>query len=104
MGKLEKGVYIDNKKTAPARVSLIRGSDKMSFLQVDIHEGRKREVRRMFQAVGHRVISLKRIKFADLSLGKLKPGQWRYLTSGEVQRLRRKVGLEQHQIGRPRLF
>jgi pseudouridine synthase len=74
VGKLEKGIYIDNKKTAPARVTLIRGSDKMSFLQVDIHEGRKREVRRMFQAVGHRVISLKRIKFADLSSGKLKPG------------------------------
>lgn len=93
--KLKKGVYLENKKTAPARVLLIRSGDKISVLQIEIYEGRKREVRRMLEAVGHRVISLKRTKFAELNLGKLKPGQWRHLTPGEVKRLRRKVGLEQ---------
>ena len=91
--KLGKGVYLDNKKTAPARVSLIRGSEKVSVLEVDIYEGRKREVRRMFDAIGHRVVSLKRIRFAGLSLGKLKPGHWRHLTPGEIKRLKQKVDL-----------
>lgn len=91
--KLERGIYLDNKKTAPARVSLIRGSDKMSVVQVDIYEGRKREVRRMFEAIGHRVVSLKRVKFAGLSLGKVKSGHWRHLKSGEIKMLKQKVGL-----------
>lgn len=91
--RLEKGIYLDNRKTAPARISQFKPSHKHSWLCVEIHEGRKREIRRMFQAVGHPVLTLRRIKFAGLTLGKLKPKEWRYLTPAEVARLRSLVKL-----------
>jgi pseudouridine synthase len=92
--RLEKGIVLDRKKTAPARVSEIRRGEKFSWMNVQVQEGRKREVRRMFQAIGHPVVYLKRVRFAGLSLGKLRPGQWRYLTRNEVKNLRRKAGLD----------
>lgn len=91
--RLEKGIYLDNRKTAPARISQFKPSHKHSWLHIEIHEGRKREIRRMFQAVGHPVMVLKRIKFAGLTLGRLKPGEWRYLTQSEVARLHSLVNL-----------
>lgn len=94
--RLERGIFLDGKKTAPAKVSEIRRGESASWMKVQVQEGRKREVRRMFQAVGHPVLYLKRIRFAGLSLGKLKPGQWRYLTHHEIRALRRKVGLEKN--------
>jgi 23S rRNA pseudouridine2605 synthase len=55
---------------------------------VTIHEGRNRQVRRMFEAVGHQVLQLRRVQFGPLELGDLKRGQWRELTAEEVRRLR----------------
>ena len=91
--KLRKGIILDRRKTAPAKISPIWNDQKKTLLSVEIYEGRKREIRRMFAALGFLVIDLKRIHFARLSLGKLKLGQWRYLTSGEVKKLREMVGL-----------
>jgi len=93
LSSIKKGIYLDGKKTAPAKITQIASSQKRSHLRVEIYEGRKRELRRMFEATGYRVMKLKRIKFAGLTLGKLKKGEWRYLTRKEIDLLRRKVGL-----------
>jgi len=94
ISKLEKGVFLDGRKTAPAAVVSIEESPQGNLLQIEVHEGRKREVRRMFEAVGHRVLSLRRIGFAGLKLEGLPPGKWRLLTQSEVCHLKRSVGLE----------
>jgi 23S rRNA pseudouridine2605 synthase len=81
---LRRGVELDDGRTAPARVRLVGPQE----LELTIHEGRKRQVRRMCEAVGHRVIALRRIAFGPLRLGDLAPGQHRRLTAAEVKRLR----------------
>lgn len=93
LGRLGKGVVLDGKKTADASVSLLGGSAQKSWIKVEIYEGRKREVRRMCEAVGHRVLTLQRIRLGSLSLGSLRPGHWRLLRPHEVQRLKKIVGL-----------
>lgn len=93
LSSIKKGIYLNGKKTAPAKITQIAFSQKRSHLRVEICEGRKRELRRMFEATGYRVMKLKRIKFAGLTLGKLKKGEWRYLTRKEIDLLRREVGL-----------
>jgi 23S rRNA pseudouridine2605 synthase len=92
--KLEKGIFLDGEKTAPAKVVLLAHNPKKSLLKIEIHEGRKREVRRMCEAIGHTVLELRRIAFAGLTLGKLKSRQWRYLSGNEVLKLKEKVGLK----------
>ena len=82
---LREGVELDDGRTAPARVRLVGAHE----LELTIHEGRKRQVRRMCEAVGHRVVVLRRIAFGPLRLGDLPPGHHRRLTRAEVERLRR---------------
>lgn len=92
--KLEKGIYLDGKKTAPAKIKVVKVGAKKALLRMDIHEGRKREIRRMIEAVGHRVLELERIRFAGLSLGSLRSGHWRHLSQKEDAALKKHVGLE----------
>ncbi len=92
--RLERGIILDDKKTAPARIKLLSSSSRESFLRVEIHEGRKREIRRLFDVIGHRVMDLQRMKFGSLSLGKLRKGKWRYLTRDEISRLKSQVNIE----------
>jgi len=91
--RLEKGVFLDGQKTAPAKVTLLAHNPKSGLLRLEIHEGRKREIRRMCRAVGHDVLELKRIGFAGLSLKNLKPGRWRTLEPSEIRRLKKLVKL-----------
>ncbi len=93
LARLERGVYLGEKKTAPAKVKLLAQGTKSSLLRIEIHEGRKREVRSMCQAVGHNVLELKRIGYGGLELRKLKPGEWRPLEPGELRALRDLVKL-----------
>jgi len=88
IANLEQGIYLDDGKTAPAKIKKIRKEEANSWLEITIHEGRKRQVRRMFDRVGHSVIKLKRIKTGNLVLGDLPEGSYRYLTPVEVQGLR----------------
>lgn len=81
---LRRGVLIDGRPTSPAGVEVVEMKDKSTVLKIVIHEGRNRQVKKMCEAVGHKVIKLSRIKFGNLSLGNLKPGQWRYLKPSEV--------------------
>lgn len=92
--KLEKGISLNGKKTAPAKIIPLSVLSKRALIRIEIYEGRKREIRRMFEAIGHRVLGLQRIKFDGLALGKLKKGQWRYLTQKEIVRLRNQSGLK----------
>ncbi|HLE41619.1 MAG TPA: pseudouridine synthase, partial [Nitrospirota bacterium] len=86
--KLAKGIYLDDGKTAPARVRKVRKEEANSWIEIAIHEGRKRQVRRMMDRVGHSVIRLKRTKIGPISLGDLPTGMFRHLTSDEVKMLR----------------
>ena len=85
--QLRAGVMLDDHKTAPAKVRIIKEETFATVVLVTIHEGRNRQVRRMFEALGHRVLQLRRVKFGPLELGDLPRGKWRELTAEEVRRL-----------------
>jgi len=91
--RLERGVYLEGEKTAPAKAALLTPGQKSSWLKIELQEGRKREVREMCRAVGHPVLELRRVEFAGLVLEDLKPGQWRHLEPREVRRLKLRVDL-----------
>ncbi|NLK64812.1 MAG: rRNA pseudouridine synthase [Tissierellia bacterium] len=82
---LRTGLLIDGYKTAPAKVKLLKQSQNNSYVEISIHEGKNRQVRKMFEAVGHKVVKLKRISFGNIVLGNMKPGEWKYLTDEEVR-------------------
>jgi 23S rRNA pseudouridine2605 synthase len=82
---LREGVELEDGRTAPARARLV----EPGVLEITIREGRKRQVRRMCEAVGHRVVELERIAFGPLRLRGLAPGAHRRLTPAEVERLRK---------------
>jgi 23S rRNA pseudouridine2605 synthase len=82
---LREGVELDDGVTAPARVRRL-APDR---LEITLHEGRKRQVRRMCEAVGHPVIALERVRFGPLGLAGLQEGEHRRLTRAEIERLRR---------------
>lgn len=86
--RLRAGVSIDGRLTSPANARLVRHDAFDSIVMVTIHEGRYRQVRRMFEAVGHQVVQLKRVGFASVQLGDLPRGQWRRLTDAEIKRLK----------------
>lgn len=92
--KLADGVKLEDGKTAPADVYLdsINKTLKESRVEITIYEGKNRQVRRMFKALGYEVKALKRIAFAGLTLNKLKRGEYRKLTDNELLRLRKKIG------------
>jgi 23S rRNA pseudouridine2605 synthase len=81
--KLRDGVELDDGRTAPAKVRRVAADT----IEITIHEGRKRQVKRMCEAVGHPVKRLERVAFGPLSLGDLQRGRWRKLTAGEVDTL-----------------
>jgi 23S rRNA pseudouridine2605 synthase len=83
--RLREGVELDDGRTAPARVRAL-GPD---VVELTIHEGRKRQVRRMLEEVGHTVHALRRVRFGPLRLVDLPEGTWRRLTAAETERLRK---------------
>ena len=85
--KLQAGVIVDNQKTAPSKVRVTEITDHTTSLSVIIHEGRNRQVRKMFEAVNKKVIHLTRIRHGELTLSGLKKGQWRHLTQEEIEYL-----------------
>jgi 23S rRNA pseudouridine2605 synthase len=85
---LRQGVVLADGITAPAQVKLIKRDARASLIQLTIHEGRNRQVKRMVAAVGHPLISLKRVGLGFLSLEDLGSGQYRYLHPDEVEHLK----------------
>ena len=88
--KLENGVVIDGRMTAPCTVTLLRKNDnkKSSELEMVIHEGRNRQIRKMMESIGYDVTKLHRIKEACVELGDLKAGEYRQLKPHEVKKLK----------------
>ena len=87
--KLMKGVDIGGYVTAPAFFKIISVEDNRSEVLCVITEGKNRQIRRMFEALGKNVTYLKRVAFGDIMLGNLKKGSWRYLTPEETEYLKK---------------
>ena len=102
LSRLGKGVQLDDGATAPAKARLIRYSSQNgeSTVEIAIHEGRKRQIRRMFMILGHRVVRLTRTRLGTLELEDLKEGQYRCLTKKEVAHLK-KAAEPAQRPGRP---
>ncbi|MDK2984652.1 MAG: rRNA synthase [Clostridia bacterium] len=86
--RLRHGIKLEDGMTAPARVKLLKAYNNSSLLELIIHEGKNRQVRRMCEAVGHPVLKLKRTKVGFLTLDNLSKGEFRYLTNSEIKRLK----------------
>ncbi len=84
---LRDGVQLDDGLTAPAGVRLVQRRGASAAVELGIHEGRNRQVRRMFDAVGHPVIRLVRTRIGPVADRRLAPGEWRALRSSEVRAL-----------------
>lgn len=91
IARLERGVRLDDGMTGPACVKKVKKAEQNSWLELTIREGRKHQVKRMLEAIGHVVIKLVRIRMGPLSLGNLDPGEFRFLTDREANALRELV-------------
>ena len=95
--RLARGVPVEGRRTAPAKIRasepFAKGSGEQTIVEISIHEGRQRQVRKMFDAVGHPVVRLRRVRIGPLSDPDMPPGHWRELTPREVANLRRVAGL-----------
>lgn len=85
--RLSDGILLEDGLTAPAKINIIKRYKTETLLNIEIHEGRKRQVKRMFLALNHPVIKLTRVRFGSLNIKGLKVGEYRDLTEGEVKRL-----------------
>jgi 23S rRNA pseudouridine2605 synthase len=88
MGRLEKGVMLDDGMSPQLKVTPVKRLQKNSWVRVTLHEGRNRVIKRAFEAIRHPVLQLKRIKFASLTLEGLRPGDYRPLSAEEIEHLR----------------
>ncbi len=85
--RLEQGIVLDGKKTWPARLRVLKKKKDVTVIEIIIHEGKKRQVRKMFQAIGHPVIRLKRTAYGRLRLENLPEGRYRFLDKIDVKKL-----------------
>jgi 23S rRNA pseudouridine2605 synthase len=92
--RLTKGVHLEDGPASPAHIKVVERRRERSVVRITIFEGRSREVRRIFEAVGHNAIKLIRIGYGSLHLGDLRVGKYRRLTDSEVKTLRSSVGLD----------
>jgi 23S rRNA pseudouridine2605 synthase len=95
---LRKGLPIDGIMTNPAEVNFLEKREGKSWISIRIAEGRYHQVRKMFDAIGHRVMKLKRAAIGPLELSGVEPGEWRYLTGKEVRVLKSYVEEKEHHI------
>ena len=86
--KFEMGLNIENYKTSPAKIKIKELLGKDCTLEITIHEGRNRQVRKMCAAIGHGVVTLERIKIGRLGLGKLQQSEYRFLNENEIEYLK----------------
>lgn len=91
--KLRKGIKIDGKLAVPVSVNLVKTLKANSWIKITLHEGRKRQIRKMLERIGHPVIRLIRITIDSVKLGELKPGQLRPLTKEEIEEVKNKIKL-----------
>lgn len=89
--KLKNGVRIDKVLTAPAKVKRLKKTENNSWIEMTISEGRKRQIRRMLELVGHPVMRLMRVRINGLEMGELAPGECRRMTAEEINKIRTEV-------------
>ena len=87
--QLERGVMVDGRQTARAKVHILSVQNLFTDMIITIHEGRNRQVRKMVEQIGHQVVMLRRIRFGPLKLGELPRGMWRPLTQEELDALKK---------------
>jgi pseudouridine synthase len=92
---LRGGIELDGKKTQSADIRLLEARSQQRTFSVVLKEGRKRQIRRMFEEIGARVVSLKRVRVGPVKMGHLPAGAIREIKGAELQALRQAVGLEQ---------
>jgi 23S rRNA pseudouridine2605 synthase len=90
---LESGIELDGRVTAPAVVRTLSAGPDLTRAEITIHEGRKRQVRRMFELIGHEVTGLRRTRVGPIELGELAQGEWRHLREDELRELRKALGM-----------
>ena len=88
LAKLRKGVDIGGFVTSPAQVKVIKQQERRALVEISIYEGKNRQVRKMFAAVGNKVLELERIAIGDIRLGRLMEGHYRKLTREEIEYLK----------------
>lgn len=88
---LSRGVVLPDGRTSPCRIRRLKKTEKNSYLEITLHEGRNRQIRRMLERIGHPVLRLKRTGVATLELGPLAVGRYRYLTGQEIQSIKAAV-------------
>ncbi len=91
--KLKSGIMLDGRKTEACDVYILPNSDRKE-IGITIHEGRYRQIRRMFERLGYKVRKLHRVSFGGITVSGMKRGEWRYLTESEIKRLKKITGLE----------
>ena len=89
--KLRKGVKLQDGMTQPSKVKKLWKTEENSWIEITIYEGRKRQIRRMLEKVGHPVLKLKRVRINGIEIGNLAPGEIRYLTPEEVGKIKKEV-------------
>lgn len=99
--KMERGAQLEDGFAKPDSVRLIKHEKDKSLIEIVFHEGRKHIVKRFVSHFGHKVLKLKRTAIGPISLGRLKPGQWRELTKEELKKLKKAVGLLEEEHGKP---
>ena len=91
--KLRKGIRLDRTVTAPAKVKRSRKIENNTWLEMVIYEGKKRQIRRMMERIGHSVIRLMRIRINGLEMGALRPGEYRQISSEEIIMLKKELNM-----------
>lgn len=85
--RLQKGILLEGKLTSPARLKVLNRQNSNCLMEIIIHEGRKRQVKKMFGFIGHPVLSLKRTAYGKLQLGNLQTGKYRQLNSSDLKNI-----------------
>lgn len=85
---MQRGVLLDDGITAPAQVKVLGSRDNQSFIEVTLHEGKNRQIRRMCETVGITLLDLERVSFGPIHIGNLKMGKYRTLTMKEIEALK----------------
>ena len=83
--RFRKGIMIDGKKTSPAKMKIMKNYETESILEIEINEGRNRQIRIMCEAINHPIKKLKRVSIGEIQIGGLQVGEWRNLDAEEMQ-------------------
>jgi 23S rRNA pseudouridine2605 synthase len=87
LASLRQGIMLEGRKTWPARLKVLERTEDATRIEITIHEGRKRQVRKMFAAIGHPVLALTRTAYGRLALGNLALGHFRQLTVADLKKI-----------------